>query len=448
MSKNLRIFLNSDEIARAKEEATRLMPEPKRKRQPEPMLVSEDTVLNEPSDFAEAFDTQQKLISEPKIFYTPTRYVYRDPARIPPRQWLYGMHYIRSFVTMTIAPGGSGKSSLVLAEALAMTTGIPFLGFSPIHPLNVWYFGGEDPREETERRVAAHIKHHKLNTDHVSENLMFDSGRDIYFKIATIEGKDGFKIAVPISVALIEAIQQYKIDVLIIDPFVSCHTINENDNPMIDAVVKEFGRIAGITNCSIELVHHTRKNNGNEVTSEDARGAKSMIDGIRSQRAINVMTKEDCGLAQVPESKRRAYFRVGDEKLNMKPAGEVNWYHLTSVDLGNRTELYPAGDNVAAVEKFTFPGLLDGISVSQLRTAQDIVSAGNYRDNQQAKEWAGHAIGAKIGINTREKGGKDRMNKILSIWKANEMFVVIEEKDQKGNLRPMLRVGKLVDSTD
>jgi hypothetical protein len=383
-----------------------------------------------------------------KVAITPSPYVHRDPVAIPPRPWLYGKHYIRGFTSATVAPGGSGKSGLAIAECLAMATGNPFLGASPVHRLKTWYFGGEDPREETERRIAAHIKHHGLDPETVSQNLFFDSGRDLPIKIAHIEGKAGFSIASPVSEALIDAIKTNGIDVVVIDPFVSCHSVSENDNVMIDGVVKEFGRIAGIANCAIELIHHTRKNSGSEVTGEDARGAKSMSDATRSLRVINTMSAAECGLAQVPESQRRGYFRVGDEKTNMKPAGQATWYHLKSVQLGNATELYPDGDDVAAVETFTFPDLLDGITVNDLRTAQDIVSKGNYRASQQAKEWAGHAIGEKLGIKTSEKGGKERMNKILSLWISNGMFEVVEEKDAKSTPRPMLRVGKLVDSND
>ena len=47
------------------------------------------------------------------------------PAGIPPRAWLYGKHYVRQFLTCTIAPGGLGKTSLVIGEALAMASQTP-----------------------------------------------------------------------------------------------------------------------------------------------------------------------------------------------------------------------------------------------------------------------------------------------------------------------------------
>lgn len=50
-------------------------------------------------------------------------FVYRDPRTIPPRKWLYDKHFIRGYVSADIAPGGIGKTSLVLVEAIAMASG-------------------------------------------------------------------------------------------------------------------------------------------------------------------------------------------------------------------------------------------------------------------------------------------------------------------------------------
>ena len=63
-----------------------------------------------------------------------TPFVWRDPAKIPPRQWLYGRDYIRKFITATVAPAGVGKSSLVIVEALSIATLRPLLGVTPSRP--------------------------------------------------------------------------------------------------------------------------------------------------------------------------------------------------------------------------------------------------------------------------------------------------------------------------
>ena len=91
--------------------------------------------------------------------------LWRDPATMPRRQWLYGRHLIRKFVSATFAPGGVGKSALVLAEAMAMASGRAILGPKPLQRLRVGYWNGEDPFEETERRALAAAILHDLGPD-------------------------------------------------------------------------------------------------------------------------------------------------------------------------------------------------------------------------------------------------------------------------------------------
>src|SRR5690606_5286517 len=55
-------------------------------------------------------------------------FVWRPPSEIPRRQWLYGGHFIRDFLTTTFAPGAVGKSILLITEAMAMASGKPLLG--------------------------------------------------------------------------------------------------------------------------------------------------------------------------------------------------------------------------------------------------------------------------------------------------------------------------------
>jgi hypothetical protein len=72
----------------------------------------------------------------PPLHATP--YAWKDPKKIPLRDWLYGYQLIRKFVSGTISPGGVGKSSLTAAEALAMVSGKNLLGVAPKSKLRVW----------------------------------------------------------------------------------------------------------------------------------------------------------------------------------------------------------------------------------------------------------------------------------------------------------------------
>src|SRR6476659_572407 len=84
----------------------------------------------------------------------PTPYTCTDPHTLPRRQFLYARHFIRGYLSVLVAPGGTGKTALTIAEAIDMTTGRSLLGF-PGPKLRVWYWNGEDPEDELQRRFAA-----------------------------------------------------------------------------------------------------------------------------------------------------------------------------------------------------------------------------------------------------------------------------------------------------
>ena len=94
---------------------------------------------------AEVYEVHEQKQKEPLIDgqalarVAARPFVWRDPKTVPPRQWLYGQHYIRKFVSATIAAPGIGKSSLNLVELIAMASGRPLLGVPAPKQVRVWY---------------------------------------------------------------------------------------------------------------------------------------------------------------------------------------------------------------------------------------------------------------------------------------------------------------------
>ena len=158
---------------------------------------------------------------------TPTPYVWIDPAKIKPREWVYPPYYIRKFAGSTVATGGAGKSSLLLAESAAMASGKNLLGVDPQPGLKVWYWNGEDPEDELQRRVQAILKYYNLTKEDIEGRLFVDSGRDTVIRIAELDDKGRTTIAVPVVNRMIEVIRDLQIDVVTIDPFVSSHGVPE-----------------------------------------------------------------------------------------------------------------------------------------------------------------------------------------------------------------------------
>lgn len=365
-------------------------------------------------------------------------FVWREPAAMPRRQWLYGRHLIRRFVSATFAPGGVGKSGLVLAEAMAMASGKPLLGHRPRRRLRVAYWNGEDPFEESERRVLAACLLHDLGPDDLEGWLHLGSGREDDLIIAE-QSAAGAVILAPNVEVVLDTIRTLGLDVVIIDPFVSSHRVSENDNSAIDLVAKRWGKIADLTNTAIELVHHTRKTNGTETTVEDGRGAVALLNAARSARVLNVMSKDERDRAGVKATE--SYFRVEIGKANLAPPAEgAEWFQVTSVDLGNGDDREPA-DNVGAVRTWQWPDPFDGVSASHLRAVQNLIAGGQWRESAQASGWAGKAVAEALNLDLDDKADKRKVKGLLAKWLEGGSLIRVMSPDKTRQNRPMIEVG-------
>ena len=122
---------------------------------------------------AEPTKTQPQKESDDKSSrpLTATPFKWRDPASIPQRKFIYGKHYSRGFISAKAAPGGVGKSVLALTELIAICTGKPLLGIQPEESVRCWYWNGEDPIDEIERRVHAICKHYDIGALEIENRL-------------------------------------------------------------------------------------------------------------------------------------------------------------------------------------------------------------------------------------------------------------------------------------
>ncbi|BBO06567.1 hypothetical protein SG09_59170 [Bradyrhizobium ottawaense] len=366
-----------------------------------------------------------------------TPYQWTEPERIPMRDWLYGRHLIRKFVSATVAPGAVGKSSLIIGEMLAMVSGLSLLG-TETEQLRVWYLNLEDPYDEIMRRIQAAAVHYGLTSEDLADRMFVDSGRDQPLVIAEMQDREA-TICWPVVEALVAEIKDKAVDVLIIDPFVSCHKLPENDNNAIDMVVKEWGKVADRADCAVELVHHVRKGD-QQVTIESARGGGSFGDACRSGRVLNRMTEDEarkCGVEN-----RRLYFSVMDDKANMAPPAEKReWFKLASIDLcNNPLGNGSGGDNVGVASKWEWPDPLDGITGGDFDRAAAAIRSGQWRANSQAKGWVGVPIAKALNLSLSVKAEKAKVAGLIKIWLASGALVEVEKSDENRKMKKFIAV--------
>jgi hypothetical protein len=368
-------------------------------------------------------------------------FVLRDPRKIPERQWIYGRHLLRQFVSATIGHGGVGKSNLEIVEMLAIATGRALIGILPPQRVRVWYWNGEDPKVELERRITAACRHFEIKAEEIEGWLFVNSGKDEHSRIVVAEEtKHGTMINKPVVDAVIANIRKNKIDVMIIDPFVSSHRVAENDNNAIDELVKEWARIADVCNIAIELAHHARKTGGAEVTVEDSRGAIALVNAARSARVVNVMSRDEAGKAGVVLDDRRRYFSTSNGKLNVAPpVDKRDWHYLRSVDLGNGPD-GSAGDSVGVVTEWKWPdpqALVAGVDFDKVAV---VIKAGSWRASSQAKDWVGKAVAQALGIDLDADANKFTVGMMVKTWIGIGRLRVVERQDERRKAKEFVEV--------
>jgi hypothetical protein len=329
-----------------------------------------------------------------------------DEKAIPKRDWLHGRHLLRKFCSLVIAPGGGGKSAVLVTEALALASGRPLLGQEVRRPLRVGLWNGEDPKEELQRRIIATINAHGLTPDSLGDRLYYGSGRDLDLVLGSVD-RGGISLKEDTLDRLVEHVTGLKLDVAIFDPFVSLHRVPENDNTAMDAVAKRLNRLADRANCAVLLAHHTRKTMGGETAAEDARGASALLASVRSARTLNFLDRSEAPLLGISEEERYRYVKIALGKSNPAPLDDaVIWIRLESVKLAN-------GDDVGVAKRWMPPPRLAQLVAAQPADLMKRLGPGPWRVSDRSSGWIGAAIAQALGRSVPQGPAKKEFNLII-----------------------------------
>jgi AAA domain-containing protein len=338
---------------------------------------------------------------------TAAPYTFPSEASIPQYDWLLGRHLLRGEVCGTAAMGGTGKSSLAIVEALAMTSGKQLTHDAvPREPIRVVLINLEDKQNTMDKRIAAAMRHYKLCKEDIGDRLIVLGKGEIKIKIAVqVKAGDVWRNQEIID-ALIELMTKHKADVLSIDSFIRTHSVAENDNSAIEEVVECFEEIAVAANCAVHLWHHTRKSGGQGVSVESARGAQAFIDACRAVRILETMTSEEAKKLKIPN--RRPYFRAFNGKLNFALAtDESQWLVTASVRIDNGPAnaggVYLLGDNLGVAECWQHPGTVEAdLSEANVEAIKQLVGAAAWREDTRASMWVGKAIAQVLSLDPED----------------------------------------------
>jgi AAA domain/Primase C terminal 2 (PriCT-2)/Bifunctional DNA primase/polymerase, N-terminal len=269
------------------------------------------------------------------------------------RQWLHGTDAMRGAVSLFVAPGGRGKSSWLIALALACASGRSLLGPHVFGgPLRVLLLSAEDPKAEVSRRVRAAMQHHRLADQDVA-GLHIIGADD--WSLSLLRSVGNVPAADPDGWAALNAeLDDVEPDVLILDPLLSLMGgVDGNNNSAAAVFMGGLVKLAAERRIGVVVAHHTAK--GRDLSSaESAMGAASFVNFSRIGLSIEPLAESEAVRIGVAPWDAKFVFRVLGIKQNFSaPEVSDRWFRYVSVELPNANPpVYLDGDKVAVVEPF------------------------------------------------------------------------------------------------
>jgi len=248
-----------------------------------------------------------------------------------------------------------GKSIFTILESMAVATNKQLTFDAPRNGGGaVWMYNTEDPLDELDRRIIATAKHHGIAKDQMKD-LFYSSGYQSPIKLAAYDSKSysgSIVLNNPLIESLIKQIKDRGVQLFVVDPFVRCHSINENDNVAVDMVMQAFQIIAAEANCAIAINHHTNKGKELRGDIDKSRGATALVFAARIAHTLFSMTPKEAVEYAVRDS--RLFITRDDAKANLSlgafgsvrqmedsvgfggPVSMGQWFKKVSVEVGGR----------------------------------------------------------------------------------------------------------------
>lgn len=347
----------------------------------------------------------------------------------PPREWLLGNIFARTFMSSLLADGAVGKTALRLAQLMSLAIGRSLTGEYVFQRCRVLIISLEDDTKELERRILALRLHYGIDLSELKGWFFYAAPGGTRGKLMTSDKKGNTALG-PLAGTIEATIVARNIDIVSIDPFVKSHAVEENNNNGIDEVVQVLTDMATKHNIAIDAPHHTSKGTADPGNANRGRGASSMNNAARLVYTLAVMSGEEAKAFGIKEEQRRFYIRMDSGKVNIAPARVAKWFKLVGVPLGNGNDLYPSGDEVQAVEPWTPPETWSGMDNGILNVILTAIDAGpgggaRYSDAAAATDRAAWKVVLTHAPNKTEAQARD----MIKTWVRNGVLIRKEYED-------------------
>jgi hypothetical protein len=356
-----------------------------------------------------------------------------DPGFIPPREWLLGNQFCRSFISSIVAAGGCGKSALRLLQFISLATGRPLCGQHVFKRCRILLLSLEDDRRELNRRIKAVLVRYNIDRREL-KGWLFCRTAPKLAKLAIM--KNGIRAAGPLEQQLRATIERRKIDLVSLDPFIKTHELEENTVGDMNYVCELLAQMGIEYNIAVDSPHHVHKGTITPGDADSGRGSSGIRHAGRLNYTLVPMSIEEAEAYGINPDDRHDYIRLDPAKVNItRKGGPTTWFHLVGVPIGNRTEDYPNGDTIQTVESWTPPDTWADISTDTVNAILSEIDVGLRADD-------GKPNGCRYGIDARgkraawtvvqqycPKKSEAQCREIVRTWDKNELLISKEYHD-------------------
>ncbi len=392
---------------------------------------------------------------QPEPWQPPMIQRYKIPDKIRPREFILNRWYIVGYLSITAAPGGTGKTSIVDVETVSIA-----LGKNLLDPKQKSIPGGarrvlvltlEDDKDEYYRRQKGIHLQYGLTKEEIEtleaniEVFYIEEGAWSFTTPTTT--KIGVEPNKQLQEWLIDYLQAGNIKVMTVDPLIGAHGASENSTEEMQIVAAAIRHIAAKARVAIQLLHHNRK--GGENTSDAIRGSVALIAAARAARMLYRPTEEGASDMGIPHEDRHHVILESKAKENLTPANDeltTGMYRMNSQLLGHTEPGLPQ-DNVGVAVHYQKPGATDWLTETDIKRIQLAIAKADVttrKASEKAKDgtWIGDIIIDSMDLSPLAKGGTtkkdresipgaqtdhERVRKLLTIWESTGTLVRRQE---------------------
>lgn len=234
---------------------------------------------------------------------------------------------------MLAAPGGTGKSYMLLALAASVAAGKPLLSDWPqCEPAKVLIFFAEDPPDIVHNRLRHLIRAPWFTPQDrqlIMQNMLV---RSLVGEDCIVAQKPQFEqkwYRTQFAQAIEEEATNFQARLVLMDPLRQFHTMDENDSGQMTELLKLLHGIAFRSKAAIVFAHHTSKNatfQGAGDAQQAARGSSAITDNIRWQGNMVTMSETEAKSFGISEVMRGKFVRLVLSKSNYTAAKGDLWF--------------------------------------------------------------------------------------------------------------------------